>query len=252
MRMRSLLVAIVAVALTGGVGPALAAPPPDAPPESYLYIVDAKYIKVKPNADGSTAKVVLRNAKVTRFSDRPYRHEHYMSVAEMFAEFGGDPRTGKWEDPTPNAGVSVAGHRTEIVDIRRSKGDEERLVLYVRDVRYALKAVEGVGAVFIDNVTATTYPVSKSITWTQLPGLTADVTATSATSLTVTFRTDTTTYDPVVVDSKTVKTYIKVDLPNGSTAELAMTNDYARCLFINATVTSRTAAAAQYVLGRCI
>jgi cystathionine beta-lyase family protein involved in aluminum resistance len=46
----------------------------------------------------------------------------------------------------------VAGHRTEIVDIQRAKGDEKRLVLYVKDVRYTLEAIEGVGAVFIDNV----------------------------------------------------------------------------------------------------
>lgn len=247
MRIRMLVASVMAIALASSFSPALADVPPDAPPESYLYIVDAKSITVKPNKDGSTAKIVVRNATVTRFSDRPYRHEHYMSVAEMFAEFGSDPKTGKWEDPTPNAGVSIAGHRTEIIDIRRAKGDERRLVLHVRDVRYALKALEGVGAIFIDNVTATTYPVSKSVTWTQLPGLTADVTATSATSLTVTFRTDKTTYDPVVVDSKTVKTYVKVDLPNGVKAELAMTLLSAGCMLINATIGT-----GQYVLGRCI
>ncbi|MFM1964663.1 MAG: hypothetical protein RL134_388 [Actinomycetota bacterium] len=153
MRLR-LTVGTLALALAAGVSPALAAVPPDAPPESYLYIVDAKYIKVKPSKDGVTAKVVLRDATVTRFSDRPYRHEHYMSVREMFREFGWDSKTLKWADPTPNAGISVAGHRTEIIDIRQAKGDEDRIVLYVRDVRYQLKAVEGVGAVFIDNVEA--------------------------------------------------------------------------------------------------
>jgi hypothetical protein len=171
---------MVALALTGGTSSALAALPPDAPPESYLYIVDAKNIKVKPNEDGSRAKIVLDNVTVTRFSDRPYRHEHYMSVGEMFAEFGSDPKTGKWEDPTPNAGVSIAGHRTEIVDIRRATGDEKRLVLRVRDVRYALKALEGVGAIFIDNVEAVSYPMTqvKSLG----SGDTISATLTSATS----------------------------------------------------------------------
>lgn len=152
MRFQMAAAALIVTATGFITAPALAATPPDAPPESYLYIVDAKYIKVKPNADGSKAKVILRNAKVTRFSDRPYRHEHYMSVAEMFSDFGWDSQTLRWADPTPNAGVSVAGHRTEIVDIRRAKGNEKRLVLRVKDVRYALKAVEGVGSIFIDNV----------------------------------------------------------------------------------------------------
>ena len=143
---------MVALALTAGVSPALAAVPPDAPPESYLYIVDAANVRVKPSKDGTRAKIVLDDVTVTRFSDRPYRHEHYMKVSEMFREFGWDNDTLRWADPTPNAGVSVAGHRTEIVDIRQAKGDEDRLVFYVRDVRYRLKAVEGVGAVFIDNV----------------------------------------------------------------------------------------------------
>ena len=142
--------ALAIVSLTAG--PTWAVVPPDAPPESYLYIVDAANVRVKPSKDGTRAKIVLDDVTVTRFSDRPYRHEHYLTVREMFREFGWDSDTLRWADPTPNAGVSVAGHRTEIVDIRQTKGNEDRLVLYVKDVHLTLKPVEGVGAVFIDNV----------------------------------------------------------------------------------------------------
>jgi hypothetical protein len=150
--MRLLAACAVATALALTITPVHAATPPGAPPESYLYIVDAQNIRVKPSKDGTRAKVILTGATVTRFSDRPFRHEHYLSVQEMFREFGWDSQTLRWADPTPNTGVSVAGHRTEIVDIQRAKGDEKRLVLYVKDVRYTLEAIEGVGAVFIDNV----------------------------------------------------------------------------------------------------
>ena len=94
----------------------------------------------------------MLDAKVTRFSDRPYRHEVSITVDEMLQEFRWDKQTQKWGDPTPNAGVSVAGQRTEIVDIQRSRGDAKRLVLYVEDVHETLKAVSGTGAIFIDNV----------------------------------------------------------------------------------------------------
>lgn len=133
---------------------AYASPPVDAPPESYLYVVDASYIKVIPSESGKRAKVILLDAKVTRFSDRPYRHEVRITVEEMLKEFQWDRTTKKWGDPTPNAGVSVAGQRTEIVDIRRSSGDEDRLVLHVKDLHETLRAISGAGAIFIDNVEA--------------------------------------------------------------------------------------------------
>ena len=130
----------------------MAAPPPDAPPESYLYVVDASFIKVVPKPGGKRAKIIVLNAKVTRFSDRPYRHEVRITVEEMLREFQWDSVTQEWGDPAPNAGVSVAGQRTEIVEIQRSSGDADRLVFHVRDVREILKRVSGPGAIFIDNV----------------------------------------------------------------------------------------------------
>lgn len=146
---------IVAAGLALAMAPqAYAAPPADAPPESYLYVVDASYIKVIPSASGERAKVVVLDAKVTRFSDRPYRHEVRITVEEMLKEFEWDATSQRWGDPTPNAGVSVAGQRTEIVDIQRSSGDKDRLVLHVKDVREKLRAVSGTGAIFIDNVEA--------------------------------------------------------------------------------------------------
>ena len=47
---------------------ATAAPPPDAPPESYLYVVDASYIKVVPSESGKRAKIIVLDARVTRLS----------------------------------------------------------------------------------------------------------------------------------------------------------------------------------------
>lgn len=144
---------IATAGLTLAVAPqAYAAPPADTPPESYLYVVDASYIKVVPSASGKRAKVIVLDAKVTRFSDRPYRHEVRITVEEMLDEFQWDRTTQRWGDPTPNAGVSVAGERTEIIDIRRSTGDKDRLVLHVKDVHETLRAVSGTGAIFIDNV----------------------------------------------------------------------------------------------------
>lgn len=158
-----------------------AAPSPDAPPETYLYVVDASYIRVIPSESGKRAKVIVSDAKVTRFSDRPYRHQLRISVDEMLREFEWDTTTKKWADPTPNAGVSVAGQRTEIIDIKRSTGDKDRLVLHVKDVHKTLKAVSGTGAIFIDNVVA--FPIVKTSPITATSSFV--VTLTSPTSVTV-------------------------------------------------------------------
>lgn len=147
-----LAIALCAVAGFALAPVAQAAPPPDAPPESYLYVVDASYIKVVPSESGKRAKIIVLDARVTRFSDRPYRHEVRITLDEMHREFARDASTQRWGDPTPNAAVSVAGQRTEIVDIRRSSGDKDRLVLHVKDVHETLKAISGTGAIFIDNV----------------------------------------------------------------------------------------------------
>ena len=68
----------------------------------------------------------------------------------MLKEFQWEGVTKKWGDPTPNAAVSVAGQRTEIVDIKRSSGGKDRLVLHVKDLHETLRAVSGTGAIFID------------------------------------------------------------------------------------------------------
>ena len=151
LRVAGACVATAALALTVN-STANAAPPADAPPESYLYVIDASYIKVVPSASGKRAKVIVLDAQVTRFSDRPYRHQVRITLDEMHREFKRDAGTQRWGDPTPNAGVSVAGQRTEIVDIQRSSGDKRRLVLHVEDVHRTLTAMSGTGAIFIDNV----------------------------------------------------------------------------------------------------
>lgn len=160
---------------------ATAAPPPDAPPETYLYIIDGSYITLIPSESGKRAKIIVNDAKVTRFSDRPYRHQLRISVDEMLREFEWDAVTKKWADPTPNAGVSIAGQRTEIIDIKRSTGDKDRLVLHVKDVHKTLKPVSGTGAIFIDNVVA--FPIVK--TSPIIPTSSFVVTLTSPTSVTV-------------------------------------------------------------------
>ena len=129
---------------------AYAAPSVNAPPKSYLYVVDASNITVIPSASGKRAKVIVMNARVTRFTDRPYRQEERITVEQMLKEFQWDVVTKKWGDPTPNAAVSVAGQRTEIVDIKRSSGGKDRLVLHVKDLHETLRAVSGTGAIFID------------------------------------------------------------------------------------------------------
>lgn len=150
-RTRRIASVLMAAGLTLAVAPqAYAAPPADAPPKSYLYVVDASNITVIPSASGKRAKVIVRDARVTRFTDRPYRDEVRITVEQMLEEFQWDGATKKWGDPTPNAGVSVAGQRTEIVDIRRSSGDEDRLVLHVKDLHETLRAISGAGAIFID------------------------------------------------------------------------------------------------------
>lgn len=162
---------------------AYAAPPADVPPESYLYVIDASNIKVVPSDSGKRAKVILLDAKVTRFSDRPYRHQLRISLDEMHREFERDAKTQRWGDPTPNAGVSVAGQRTEIVDIQRSSGDKNRLILHVKDVHRTLTPVSGTGAVFIDNVTA--YPVTQQMVIDTSWGSYYTAIANSATSVTI-------------------------------------------------------------------
>lgn len=154
MRARAVGVLAVTIGLTLGMSsvPALAQPSVEAPAESYLYVIDATYVEIDPVGRGTHAKVILTDARVTRFSDRPYRHEARISLNAMLHEFGRDPQTHRWSRPTPNAGVSVAGQRTEIVDIRKSHGDARRLVLHVRDVHRTLRHVSGTGAIFIDNV----------------------------------------------------------------------------------------------------
>ena len=114
MRLR-LMVGTLALALTAGVSPALAVVPPDAPPESYLYIVDAANVRVKPSKDGTRAKIVLDDVTVTRFSDRPYRHEHYLTVREMFRDVA--KLDLRWRERP--AQVTVAEWRADLCGVER-------------------------------------------------------------------------------------------------------------------------------------
>lgn len=140
-------VALVAMGLPLAV-PASAAPGPD---ESYLFVVDADHLRVVP-AKGVAARIVLTGPSALRFSDRPYRHVRPMTLRAMLAEFGWTPTSLSLEDPKPNASVSLAGRRSQIVEIRQARLRDGKLVLSVLGIDGPLKRGEGPGSIFIDNV----------------------------------------------------------------------------------------------------
>ena len=83
---------------------------------------------------------------------------------------------------TPNASITIAGERSQVVDIRKVRVHDDRIVLSVRGLAGALEAQSGPGAVFIDDVIV--YP------WVQTAdlgdGVTATVTLLGPTALTAT------------------------------------------------------------------
>lgn len=189
--MRRLITATLA-AITLGTA-AVAAPPAASaapgPAESYLFVVDGSAIQVVPGK-GDAARVVIKQPRALRFSDRPYRHVRDMSVRGMLKEFGWSPKTHKLADSTPNAGLAVAGSRTQIVDIRKAWRHGNRLVLSVRGVEGPLTKQSGRGSVFIDNVGSTpAFPQSQTTNLYTDPTFgdtfTATATLTSAVAVTV-------------------------------------------------------------------
>ena len=173
--------AAIALALLSG---SLAVPTAQAkelpgPAESYLFTVDSSNVKVIPGKDHA-GKIVIDNPDAIRWSDRPYRHALDISVQELLREFGWSPKTLRLAADTPNASVSVAGH-SEIVDIRKVRKQEGRLVLFVRSIDGPLTAASGPGSVVIDNVIL--YPVAQTQAADAVHTFTA--TLTSPTALTV-------------------------------------------------------------------
>jgi hypothetical protein len=61
---------------------------------------------------------------------------------------------------TPNASISIAGERSQIVDIKRARISDGVLVLRVKGLTGPLNSGKGAGSLFIDN--APTYPQSQT------------------------------------------------------------------------------------------
>lgn len=176
--------AAIAVALLSGSLAVPAAQAKELPgaAESYLFTVDGSNVKVIPGND-TAGKIVIDNPDVIRWSDRPYRHVLDMSVRELLREFQWSAKTLQLANPTPNASVYVDG-TSQIVDIRKARVQDGRLVFLVRGIDGPLTAASGPGSVVIDNVT--TYPTSQRYTVDTGTSSYLSVTATSATSVTVT------------------------------------------------------------------
>lgn len=156
---------------------------------SYLFVVDSTDIRVTA-LKGDAARVEISGAAVTRFTDRPQRQAESIGVRGMLREFGWTSKSKRLKDATPNAAISIAGVRSQIVDIKRARVADGRVVLRVVGINGALESMRGAGSIFIDN--AVTYPQTQTVTITNMnpnvsPTLaTAFVVLQSATTATVT------------------------------------------------------------------
>lgn len=146
--------------------------------ESYLFVVDARNITVTP-LEGDSARVVVSGPAVTRFTDRPARDADRIGVRGMLREFGWTRKTKRLMESTPNAAISIAGERSQIVDIKRARVADGRVVLRVVGINGPLVAMRGAGSIFIDN--AATYPVQQTqpIQFVEMPVGRATITWTS-------------------------------------------------------------------------
>jgi len=154
---------------------------------SNLFVVDAQRIEVIPG-DGAIAKVVVTRPRATRFTDRPARDAAPIGVRGLLREFGWTPATKRLKASTPNASISIAGERSQIVDIKRARFTDGVLVLRVKGLTGPLTSGKGAGSLFIDN--APTYPQYQTMDIQNMstdvedapPITTAVVTLTSATT----------------------------------------------------------------------
>ena len=122
--------------------------------------MDSNDIRVTP-LQGDAARVEISGAAVTRFTDRPEREAESIGVRGMLREFGWTAKTRRLKASTPNASISIAGERSQIVDIKRARVREGRVVLRVVGINGALESMRGAGSLFVDN--APTYPLTQNI-----------------------------------------------------------------------------------------
>ncbi len=165
---------------------------------SYLFVVDSTDIRVTP-LEGDAARVEISRAAVTRFTDRPERQAESIGTRGMLREFGWTAKSKWLKDSTPNAAISIAGERSQIVDIKRARVADGRVVLRVVGINGPLVAMRGAGSIFVDN--AATYPVqqtlpiqfveepvgSATITWTSRSIATLEIVMNVAPSVVQTF-----------------------------------------------------------------
>lgn len=158
--MRRLLAAFGGAVLAASVLIAPSVPAQAAQDVSYLFVVDSTDIRVTP-LKGDAARVEITGAAVTRFTDRPEREAESIGVRGMLREFGWTAKSKRLKDATPNASISIAGERSQIVDIKRARVADGRVVLRVVGINGALESMRGAGSIFIDN--AVTYPLSQTV-----------------------------------------------------------------------------------------
>lgn len=115
---------------------------------SYLFVADSLSIKVKPRGP-SSAKVIIEDPAITRFTDRPDRETSATTTAQMLTTFGWATDAPRLR-VRPNAAISIAG-TSQIVEIRRARIRADRLVLWVWGVQDSPQPAAGSGSIFIDN-----------------------------------------------------------------------------------------------------
>ena len=115
---------------------------------SYLFVTDSLSIKVKPRGPAS-AKVIIEDPAITRFTDRPVRESSATTAAQMLTAFGWAADAPRLR-VRPNAAISIAG-TSQIVEIRRARIRSDRLVLWVWGVQDSPQPAAGSGSIFIDN-----------------------------------------------------------------------------------------------------
>lgn len=117
---------------------------------SYLFVVDSTDIRVTP-LKGDAARVEITGAAVTQFTDRPEREAERIGVRGMLREFGWTRASKRLKGSTPNASISIAGERSQIVDLKRARVGDGRVVLRVKGINGPLESMAGAGSVFVDS-----------------------------------------------------------------------------------------------------
>lgn len=104
--------------------------------------------RVKPRGQAS-ARVIIEDPEITRFTDRPNREASATTAAQMLTAFGWATDAPRLR-VRPNAAISIAG-TSQIVEIRGARIRADRLVLWVWGVQGPPQPAAGSGSIFINN-----------------------------------------------------------------------------------------------------